>query len=285
MKVAIIGATGRLGKELVKVFGTNSIPVTHQMLDITNPTSVESVLMNLNPTIVINAAVYHPTDLCELYPVRAFFVNAVALKYLADVCNRLDATLVFVSTDYVFDGEKGAPYLENDHPNPINIYGLSKFMGERIVCRYAGRYYIIRTSAIFGGEGKHKTLVDKVVTQLRDKGYVRMARDVVISPTYVNDVANMIKDIVSNMEPGIFHCANSGYVSCYEFAKHLMEVLDIKGEVVPVELTELNLIARRPKFSALGSNKIRMPDWRDAIHRWVNSIYLDEPCRKISHPL
>ncbi|MCD6082440.1 sugar nucleotide-binding protein, partial [candidate division WOR-3 bacterium] len=82
-----------------------------------------------------------------------------------------------------------------------------------------------------------------------------------------------------------FHCANSGYVSCYEFAKHLMEVLDIKGEVVPVELTELNLIARRPKFSALGSNKIRMPDWRDAIHRWVNSIYLDEPCRKISHPL
>ena len=285
MKVAIIGATGRLGKELVNVFGTNSIPVTHEMLDITNPTSVESVLMKLNPTIVINAAVYHPTDLCELHPDRAFLVNTVALKYLADVCNRLDATLVFVSTDYVFNGEKGAPYLEDDRPNPINIYGLSKFMGERIVCQYAGRYYIIRTSAIFGGEGKHKTLVDKIVTQLRDKGCIRMARDVVISPTYVKDVANMVKDIVSNMEPGLFHCANSGYVSCYEFTKHLMEVLNIKGEVVPVELAELNLIARRPKFSALGSNKIRMPDWRDAIHRWVNSTYSEESCRKISHPL
>ena len=152
MKVAIIGANGQLGSDLVKAFGEEAIPLTHKDLDVTDFESLK-LLKELKPDVIINTAAYVRVDDAELYPERAFQVNAVGALNVARIANEINAINIYISTDYVFDGTKGKPYTEEDAPNPISVYGLSKYAGEIFTRNYSPKHYVIRVASLYGKAG------------------------------------------------------------------------------------------------------------------------------------
>ena len=179
MKVAIIGASGQLGSDLVKVFGEEAFPLTRRELDVTNPESMK-ILNELMPEVIINTAAYVRVDDAEVEVEKAFQVNAIGALNIAKVCNELNAVNVYISTDYVFDGAKGAPYSENDIPNPINVYGLSKYTGEIFTRNYSKRYYIVRAASLYGkagARGKGGNFVDFMIQRAKNGEEIRVVDD------------------------------------------------------------------------------------------------------------
>ena len=168
MKVAVIGASGQLGSDLVKVF-EDVIPLTHKDIEVTDLSSCE-ILKELKPDVVINTAAYHKTDECEENPEKAFLVNSVGARNVALICKEIGAIDVFISTDYVFDGSKKEPYTEEDVPNPINVYGVSKYAGEILTRYICGKYYIIRVASLFGvagARGKGGSFVETMIKKAK----------------------------------------------------------------------------------------------------------------------
>ncbi len=277
MRVAIIGATGQLGSDLVKAFSDHEIiPLKHSDIEVTSRESCE-VLKEHSPEVVINTAAYHKTDECEIYPEKAFLVNAAGAKNIAEVCSKMSATPIYISTDYVFDGAKAEPYTENDTPNPINTYGISKLAGE-FYTKLAEKYYIIRVASLFGvagASGKGGNFVETMIKKAKNGEKIRVVDDMVMSPTYTRDAAEMIKNIVEEKLPyGIYHVTNSGYCSWYEFARAIFELTNLNAELSPIKTSQLSLKARRPLFSALTSIKLeehglRMRDWKAALQDYL----------------
>ncbi len=277
MKVAIIGATGQLGTDLVKAFSDHEvIPLKHSDIEVTSRESCE-VLREHAPDVVINTAAYHKTDECEVYPEKAFLVNAAGAKNVAEVCSEIGATPIYISTDYVFDGTKSESYTEKDTPNPINTYGISKLAGE-FYTKLAEKYYIIRVASLFGvagASGKGGNFVETMIKKAKNGEEIKVVDDMVMSPTYTRDAAEMIKNIVEKKLPyGIYHVTNSGYCSWYEFARAIFDFTKLNAELSPIKTASLNLRARRPLFSALTSVKLgeyslEMRDWKPALQDYL----------------
>ncbi|ANF22236.1 dTDP-4-dehydrorhamnose reductase [Thermococcus piezophilus] len=281
MKVAVIGAHGQLGTDLVKVFGEDPsfevIPLTHKDLDVTVPETLK-VLKDLKPDVIINTAAYVRVDDAELYPDKAFAVNAIGALNVAEIANEIDAVNVYISTDYVFDGTKGEPYTEEDVPNPINVYGVSKYAGEIFTRNYSRKYYIIRVASLYGkvgASGKGGNFVNWVIEKARHGEELKIVNDQFMSPTYTIDVARTLKKFLEiGPEWGIYHMVNEGYCSWYEFTKAVFEILGWDVEVKPIKSSELNRLARRPKFSALGNGMLerigmKMKHWREALREYL----------------
>ena len=281
MRIAIIGASGQLGTDLVGVFkGDPSfevIPLTHKDLDVTVLETL-NVLKELKPDIIINTAAYVRVDDAELYPEKAFGVNAIGALNVARVANETGAINVYISTDYVFDGEKGGPYTEDDVPNPINVYGASKYAGEIFTRNYSRKYSIIRVASLYGkagASGKGGNFVNWVIEKAKRGERLRIVDDQFMSPTYTMDAARTLKEFLKiQPEWGIYHMVNEGYCSWYEFTKAIFEILGWDVEVKPIKSNELNRLARRPKFSALenrGLHKIglKMPGWREGLKEYL----------------
>src|SRR5262245_5622036 len=195
-KVAIFGSTGQLGTDLVDVFKASGffdvIPLTHEEADCRDADAVRKVVRHSSPQFVINCAAYVRVDDCEDHVHEAFKVNAIGALNIARACAEVDARCIYISTDYVFDGEKATPYVESDTPNPINVYGASKLAGEYLVRQSAPRWLIVRVSSLFGksgARGKGGNFIETVVRKAKAGNQLHMINDITMSPTYARDAA------------------------------------------------------------------------------------------------
>jgi dTDP-4-dehydrorhamnose reductase len=276
MRVAVIGSTGQLGSDISAVFGEDALSLSHEEIEVKDIESCRRTLKDVD--VVINCAAYVKVDESEDNPEEAFMVNAIGARNVALVCNEKQMKDVYISTDFVFDGKKKEPYHEDDNPNPINTYGLSKYGGELFTRNYCAKFYIMRSSSLYGkkgARGKGGNFVEWMVEKANNNEIIKVVNDVVMSPTYTKDAAEMIKNIIKKELPyGIYHVTNQGYCSWFDFAKKIFEFLDIDAKLFPIKSNELDRKAKRPKFSALESTKLnsfglRMRDWEDALKDYL----------------
>lgn len=271
MKILILGAKGMLGHDLVEEFSRKNqvYAFGREDLDLTNKKIVQEKILELKPDIVINSAAYTDVDGCEKNKALCFKVNGYAVGYLASICKKCNALLVHFSTDYVFDGKKKEGYKEEDKPNPINVYGQSKTLGEKELAKFTDKYYLIRSSWLFGKHGKN--FVETMLNLAKDRDIIEVVNDQFGKPTYTKDLANRTKEIVEKKkEFGIYHVTNEGTTSWYGFAKKIFELAGIDIEVKPVSTEQFPRPARRPRYSALINTKLpKMRNWDEALKEYL----------------
>ncbi|GIV08503.1 MAG: NAD(P)-dependent oxidoreductase [Fimbriimonadales bacterium] len=286
MRVLVTGATGMLGAEIVErfhaagmeVYGAARLPASDEhanrvAMDITQPDAVREVFDALRPEVVIHCAAMTHVDACERQPQQAYRVNTFGAEVVASNCQRFDAACVYISTDYVFDGQKRAPYHEYDVENPISVYGRSKYLGEQAVRALCPRHYIVRVAWLYG---KHrKSFPQFVLEQARAGVSPTVIHDQVGSPTYTVDVADRLLSLIRTDCYGIYHLTNQSPVSRYAFARALLETVGSVIEPTPLPFAQWRTPAPRPIYSALTSWRLEwagvepMPRWQDAMQRFV----------------
>ncbi len=283
-RVAVIGATGQLGREVVRAFqeaeGVEVVGLGHEQVECTDPASVAEVLFSLRPEVVVNCAAFVRVDECEDRPEVAFRVNALGALHVARACRELGARCVYVSTDYVFDGSKPEPYQEEDRPNPINVYGASKLAGEYLVQQTCPDALVVRVAALFGGRGargKGSNFVLALLERARRGEVLRVVADIRTSPTYAVDAAQALVALVRQRAEGIFHVVNEGACTWYELAHHVLSVCGQKTSLQPISREVYPMRARRPANSALATAKLRafgihLRPWSEAVTEYVASL-------------
>ena len=259
IKTLIIGSSGMLGSDLCKTF-PDAVKLTHHDLDITDREQVIESILKIKPDVVINAAAYTNVDGCEDNKELAFQVNGYGPGYIAEACARAGAKLVHFSTDYVFDGSK-KEYVESDIPDPINVYGDSKLLGEKKIIENMDDYRIVRISWLFGIHGKN--FVETMLRLSGEMDTVKVVNDQFGKPTYTMDLASKVKEIIE-LDPGIYHITNDGICSWYEFASSIID------NVIPCTSEEFPRKAKRPKYSVLVNTKTEpMRHWREALKTYL----------------
>ena len=288
MRVLVTGSCGMLGRLVCSslsaehtVLATDIVGECEQ-LDISNTDRVFEVFGRFQPETVIHCAAMTDVDGCERDPDRAYLVNAIGTWNIACACAHFGCPVVYVSTDYVFDGTKESPYTEFDKPNPINVYGASKLAGEEAVRDLCAKHFIVRTSWVIAPHGKNFALTilnlakQRIVENETDKPLTIVA-DQIGSPTYAKDLAQFLSSLVGSPLYGIYHFTNSGYCSWYEFASKVIEFAGIdQVKVVPIKSEDWPTPTRRPKYSVLrhyrlellGRDNVR--DWKEAVRELVS---------------
>lgn len=279
----IFGGGGQLGVEVCREFERRQWTVERydrQSLDITDAARVEQVIGGANPNFVINCAAYNQVDIAEREPSAAYQANALAVRNLAMGCRQAGAQLVHYSTDYVFDGTKGSPYVETDATHPLGAYAVSKLAGELYAQAYLSEPLIIRTSGVFGPGGVFTPRGNFVEVMLRlgnSSNPIRVVQDHFASPTYAPAMASRTADMVEKDLRGVFHMGGGGAISWYEFAKLIFELAAIKPVLQPSDEREYRTAARRPRFSALSNGKLEragiapMPPLREAVGAYLEA--------------
>ena len=275
MKVVVIGANGQLGTEIVKVFaGDTVIPLTQGDIEISEIDSVERAFANIQPDVVINTAAFVNVELCEKEREQAYLVNEIGALNLARVFERRKIPLLHISTDYVFDGAKRRPYEETDVPNPLNVYGASKLAGERAIQATCSRYYIVRSSGLYGHAkciGKGANFIEKILARSKEQSELRVVNDEVLTPTYTVDLAMQIRSLVVTGEYGLYHATNNGSCSWFEFAQEVLRLAGSSTPVVPVSSKEYPSDVLRPAYSVLSNSRLaaldldQMPVWQESL--------------------
>lgn len=269
MKIAFTGAGGMLGHAIRKIFpdfDTNGF--THDMLDITVLDDVVRRIKDVKPDFFIHAAAYTNVDQCESEAEHAYLVNGTGTRNIAMACEEIRCPLVYISTDYVFDGTKDAPYDEWDSTNPINKYGLSKLMGERFVSTLTSRFYIVRTSWLYGAHGRN--FVDTIVRLLSERDKIEVVNDQTGCPTYTIDLAKALKALIGKGY-GIYHITNSGSCTWYDFAVKIAEFRGLKKEIIPTTSDKFVRPAKRPPFSVLNNTMLRL-EGIQVLQRWEEAL-------------
>lgn len=259
MRVLLVGGSGTLGQDLQAVFGESgheTFAPPHKDVDLLYPDRLRKALDVTGADAVVNAAALADVDRCEREPDLAFQVNGDGVRYLAAVCRERNVHLVQVSTDYVFDGKKGEPYLESDKVKPIQVYGKSKLNGERNALQTAGKAAVVRTSWLFGRHGKN--FANRVIQAAREGGEVKAVEDWFGSPTSTVDLSRAILALVEKGATGTFHVTNPGVQSRLEQAREILAAIgEHRATITPVAAaTLLNLPARRPRYTALASERL-----------------------------
>ncbi|MCC6364838.1 MAG: dTDP-4-dehydrorhamnose reductase [Bryobacterales bacterium] len=261
-KVLILGSGGQLGVELFREFSNRGYPVTgfqRNELDITDAGAVERTVAMLDPGIVVNAAAYNQVDVAEKEPAAAYQVNALAVRNLAVSCRQIDALLVHFSTDYVFDGTKGSPYVETDATHPLGAYAVSKLSGELYAQAYLDNPLIVRTSGVFGPGGLNTArgnFIELMLRLAKSGQTIRVVEDHVASPTYAPVLAARTADLVEKKARGVFHAGGGTPVSWFEYARMIFRLAGVDPELRPTNEREYRTAARRPKYSALSNAKL-----------------------------
>jgi len=276
MRILIIGKTGQLGSMLVK----DAIASGHEVfapdkneLDISDEELLLKNIKHFLPDVVINTAAFHNVPLCETEPMKAFQLNCIAVKKMAEICNSFNSWFVSFSTDYVFDGEKGSPYIESDIPRPLQIYGLSKLAGEYVALSYSTKSIIIRTCGLYGIQGssqKGGNFVENRIMDAKKNIRLEIGNDQTVSPTYAGDLSKAVLNLIAHpaREAGIYHLVNEGYCTWYEFTKEIFTIFKINVDLVPIDRKGKTGKMKRPLFSALKNEKaaklgITLPNWKD----------------------
>lgn len=268
MRVVICGAAGQLGTDLVEVFraGGDEVLPFDLDLDITDYGLVMERIPSLEPDLVINTAADLDADRAELDPEPSLRVNLTGAQNLALACLEAGCPLAFISSDYVFDGIKGAPYTELDEPNPQGVYGKAKLAAERFLASTLPRHYIFRTQWLFGRAGK-RNFVKSILRNAREKGSLRVVTDEVGTPTYTRDLAEIIHRVCHSGQYGLYHATNQGVCSRYEFAREIVEIAGWKEvPVEPIRYADLGLPCPRPSYSPLDNLNLRLRGFPLARH-------------------
>jgi len=277
-KILIFGSAGQLGSDLVDVLQKSGsfdvIPLTHEMADCRDTDAVRRAVLQCRPQFVINSAAYVRVDDCEDHATDAFAVNAIGALNIARAGAEIDACCVYISTDYVFDGEKKTPYVESDPTNPINVYGTSKLAGEHLVRQAAQRWLIVRMASLFGktgARGKGGNFIETILAKARRGEAIKVVDDIRISPTYTRDAANVIVGLLESGQEGCVHVANSGNCTWYEFARQALDSCRIVVPICAVPSTRFPMRARRPQNSSLVSEtrSAAMIPWREALRDYL----------------
>lgn len=275
MKVAIVGSNGQLGIDLCAAFaaaGASVLPLTHSEIEITSPTSVRSVMRERLPDVIVNTAAFHHVERCEQDPEMAYAINALGPKNLATAGGEIGAALVQVSTDYVFDGKKGSPYLEEDPPMPLSTYGNTKLAGEHFVRSIAPRHFVVRTSAIYGtapcrGKGG-RNFVELMLKLASERDEVRVVDDEVVTPTWTGELARQIVQLASSDAYGLYHATAEGWCSWHQFAAEIFRAANIRVRLSVADPAEFPTKVPRPKYSVLENRALAearlncFRDWR-----------------------
>jgi dTDP-4-dehydrorhamnose reductase len=280
MKIVIIGADGQLGTDLCKVIPKNEqIPLTIRDIDITDRKKTFAVIKKHSPDIVINTAAYHNVDEAEDNRELAFSVNADGTKNAAEACKEAGAALVHISTDYVFDGRKGSPYLETDVPHPLSVYAESKLVGEQYVSNILARYFVVRSAGLYGAAGcmgKGGTnFVEGMLKRAASQPELKVVTDEVLSPTYTLDLAGKINQLMRTEHFGLYHIVNHGECSWFEFTCKIFELLKRKVVIKKASSDDFKTKAKRPKYSVLKNahlEQIGLDDlrpWQDALAAYL----------------
>jgi dTDP-4-dehydrorhamnose reductase len=259
-KVLIIGANGQLAFDLIKIFKGDYeiIRADREDFDVSDWSAASRFMAIARPNIVINTAAFHKTEECEFNPQKSFEVNTIGALNTAKAAAAVNAKIVFISTDYVFDGNK-KNFSEDDKPNPLNVYGTSKLAGE-LLTRIANQdYFIIRTCWLYGAHssGKGYNFVSLMLEKARSGENIKVVGDQFGSPTYTYDLALKIKELIDKNAPsGIYHITNSGSCSWYEFAKKIFEIVNINTNLEAVDSNAKPSNIKRPRYSVLISSKL-----------------------------
>ena len=243
--------------------------------DIRDAARVEALLAARRPRWVVNSAAYTDVDGCETNRSLAFAVNGAGAGNVARACRRLNAGLVHLSTDFIFDGEKGAPYVEEDAPRPVSVYGESKLAGEKEVRTAGGRFMIVRTAWLFGRGGRN--FPDTILARARETRELKVVDDQVGSPTYAVDLSLGLAALIRAGAAGIVHLTNRGHCSWFSYARFIVRVAGVKAVVSPAASEEIKRPARRPAYSVLNLRRFekitgsRMRPWQEAVREYIMS--------------
>ena len=261
-KIVVFGSLGQLGVELMRELTSRGYDVAgwdRDEVDITDPGAVEAALTRHDPEVVYNAAAYNQVDVAEKEPQAAILVNALAVRNVALACRQRDVRLVHYGTDYVFDGLKGSPYVEEDPTHPLGAYGVSKLAGELFAQAYLSQTLIVRTSGVFGPGGLATARGNFVELMLRLAGTghpIRVVEDHVASPTFAPLLASRTIDLVERGQSGVFHMGGGAPTSWFEFARLSFEAAGLHPKLQPTDEREYRTAARRPRYSALSNAKM-----------------------------
>jgi dTDP-4-dehydrorhamnose reductase len=280
MRVAVIGAAGQLGRDLVPRLVGDVVPLDRSRAELTQPELLRSALTDIRPDVVVNCAAYNFVDRAENEPEAAFSVNAWGARSLARFCRDLDCTLVHFSTDYVFglDAGRKSPWKTTDAPGPVSVYGLSKLAGEYLVQSECPKNLVIRTCGLYGVWGSGGKGGNFVETMLRLAGEgkpLRVVNDQHCTPSYTADVAVAAAALIASGRHGLFHITSSGNTTWYELAKAAIELAGLKTEITPIPTRDYPTPARRPTYSVLNLDElaaagIPLPrPWHEALAAYI----------------
>ena len=287
-KTLLIGAKGQVGRELQSTLSGDVTALGREDLDLTQKEQICQVIDSLQPNLIVNAAAYTAVDKAETEKDLAESINAIAPKILAAECAKIGATLIHISTDYVFDGTKNTPYLEADKTNPLGVYGQTKRAGEIAIQNSEAKHIILRTAWVYGTYGK-SNFVKTMLRLAKERAELRVVTDQVGSPTRALDIANAIAALtVQDNCESIYHFTNSGVASWYDFAVAIFEEAEKLGfplkikQVVPIATSEYPTPAKRPAYSVLSSKKISKilgnhpPHWRESLREMLQKLSTEQ---------
>ena len=279
MKVLVTGTKGQLGYDVVNELekrGHTAVAVDIEEMDITDAVSVERVITEAEVEAVIHCAAYTAVDAAEDNVEICRRVNAEGTKNIAKVCKKLDLKMIYISTDYVFDGEGERPWEPDDERHPLNVYGQTKYEGELAVEKYLEKYFIVRIAWVFGVNGKNFIKTMLKLSETHEE--LNVVDDQVGSPTYTYDLAVLLVDMVESDKYGRYHATNEGLCTWYEFAKEIFRQAGVEVKVNPVTSDMFPAKAKRPKNSGMSKEKLdangfhRLPTWQDALERYLSEI-------------
>jgi dTDP-4-dehydrorhamnose reductase len=274
----ITGGRGQLGRALAAALADNDvIPLAHDELDVTDDAAVGAALARHSPHIVIHAAAWTDTAGCENDEERAMLVNGTAAGRVARACTEAGARMVYISSNEVFDGEKGSPYAEDDPPHPINAYARSKLEGERQVAEASTNHAIVRSAWLYG-TGR-ASFPEKIIQAARERGSLRVVTDEIASPTWTVDLATALARLVQANPLGIYHLTNAGECSRLEWAREILALVGLERlPVEPVTQAEFSAPFRKPAYSVLANTRaaalgITVRPWREGLVEYLSPKY------------
>jgi len=279
-RILVIGAKGMLGRDLIpelqsSFHETELLAWDIEEIDIRKEQETVARIEGARPSIVINLAAYTDVDGCESNEQEALAVNADGMRHIALGVRRCGAKAIYLSTDYVFDGKKGMPYFEDDPPNPLSVYGRSKWKGEQSILELTGDGLIIRTQWLYGKYGRN--FVTAILRQAKEKKVLSIVNDQIGSPTYTVDLSKAISQLIRKKTSGIFHAVNRGVCSWYDFGRTILKLSGMEQvNVVPISSKELDRKAVRPLYSVLSTQKLKqesgieLRSWSEAVKEFLS---------------
>ncbi|MGG0175247.1 dTDP-4-dehydrorhamnose reductase [Gottfriedia acidiceleris] len=279
MKILVTGYNGQLGYDVVKVgnlVGLNMYGVGREELDITKELDVNHLINELKPDAIIHCAAYTAVDKAEDDKENCWNVNVEGTKYLARAAKKHNSKFMYISTDYVFNGQGETPFTENDSPNPINYYGLTKYEGEKIVRGLINKWFVVRISWVFGINGNN--FIRTMLNLSETRNELNVVGDQIGSPTYTYDLAKLLIEMIMSEKYGIYHSTNEGYCSWAEFAKAIFKESGREVKVNSITTAEYPTKATRPINSRLSKEKLvvngfsPLPAWQEALKKYLEEL-------------
>ena len=274
--ILVTGSTGQLGSDVVKELlkrGYSTLSPNRSEFNLCSEDSIRNYILNSNCEAIVHCAAYTQVDKAEDEKDLCIKINATATKHIAKCAKILDIPMIYISTDYVFDGTKDGKYTENDETNPINIYGESKLAGEKYVQEILDKYYIVRTSWVFNINGKN--FIETMLRLSKANNQLSIVNDQIGSPTYTKDLSRLLVDMIETNKYGLYHATNEGYCSWYEFANTIFKLANINIDIKAINSNEYASRAKRPLNSKLSKDKLiefgfkPLPHWEDALKDYL----------------